>query len=220
MKRSSIDLFWKKVEKSGADACWVWRGAKNENNYGRVNIDGKLYFAHRFAWELANGRSVPDGLVIRHTCDNSLCCNPAHLLAGTQTENIRDMEMRERANRNGLRTRKFTKEQVLEIVKLNSDGAGKKAIGKMFGVSATCIMDILRGNAYRDFLDGVDLGGCLRNPHVKLSKDDANKIREFFAGGSSIKDIAKMYSVSHDTVRHVVRNLAWVDDHTATPEAQ
>ena len=34
--------------------------------------------------------------VLRHTCDNSWCINPDHLIQGTQLDNIQDMESRGR----------------------------------------------------------------------------------------------------------------------------
>jgi HNH endonuclease len=51
--------------------------------------------ASKVAYELTFG-AVPDGLVVRHTCDRPDCCNPAHLIAGTKRDNFRDMEQRRR----------------------------------------------------------------------------------------------------------------------------
>jgi hypothetical protein len=51
--------------------------------------------AHRFSYALAHS-GIPDGAWILHTCDNPQCVNPAHLYAGTPSDNVQDMLDRER----------------------------------------------------------------------------------------------------------------------------
>jgi hypothetical protein len=87
---TATERFWLKVDKRGPDECWLWRGAVYADGYGAFFCHSKDVRAHRLAWALANGREVPSGLVICHRCDNPPCCNPAHLWAGTQSENLRD----------------------------------------------------------------------------------------------------------------------------------
>jgi hypothetical protein len=61
--------------------------------YWRLGENGRPHpdrgSAHRFIYEKNHG-PIPDGLVIRHTCDNKKCINPAHLIIGTQKENLQD----------------------------------------------------------------------------------------------------------------------------------
>lgn len=69
---------------------------------------------------------IPDGLLIRHTCDNRICINPAHLLIGTVADNMKDCIERGRhvilrINRKGnvanlkCGPQKLTAENVVEI---------------------------------------------------------------------------------------------------------
>jgi len=77
--------------------CHLWLGALT-NGYGKINVDGRMYRAHRVAWELAHG-PIPDGYFICHNCpggDNRRCVNPAHLYLGTPTDNARDTVLKGR----------------------------------------------------------------------------------------------------------------------------
>lgn len=80
----------------GSD-CWVWIGKRKTNNrgqhYGALNVyikgQVKTVAAHRWAYEVFKGQR-PGKWVIRHQCGNTLCINPAHLLRGTQAQNVAD----------------------------------------------------------------------------------------------------------------------------------
>lgn len=94
--------FHARIAAGDAAACWEWQGARHRAGHGYVwvprsvpRLGGRVHYAHRIAYELANGPIEP-GQSICHTCDNPACCNPAHLYAGTQTDNMRDMIERDR----------------------------------------------------------------------------------------------------------------------------
>jgi len=67
--------------------CWLWTGSAGVSGYGRICLRGSLWQVHRIIYELFVG-PVPEGLVLHHRCRNKRCCNPAHLKAVTQAENI------------------------------------------------------------------------------------------------------------------------------------
>lgn len=95
--RPEITRFTNLVDKT--TECWIWRGASYRFGYGhfRRKIDGDwvMYKAHRYSYEYYNGQ-IPNGFIIRHTCDNPKCVNPAHLLIGTPKDNTQDMIYRGR----------------------------------------------------------------------------------------------------------------------------
>lgn len=76
--------------------CWEWAGFRHKQGYGRLRVLGKLTLAHVLAYKIWRG-DVPDGMKVRHTCDNPPCINPEHLLLGTQADNVQDMVSRGRA---------------------------------------------------------------------------------------------------------------------------
>ena len=96
--------FNSRFEVDPVSGCWNWIGSTNKKGYGLIGgeINGKRYapkgrrmLAHRVSWVIHNG-DIPDsdaahGTVVRHSCDNPKCVNPAHLLLGTQADNVKDM---------------------------------------------------------------------------------------------------------------------------------
>lgn len=92
-KKNTVDDVWNFIDTRNGDTsvCWPWIGALSgkQRDRGYISIDGQKQLAHRVVYELVNG-PIPDGLVIRHMCNNGTCCNPTHLVAGTRGENEQD----------------------------------------------------------------------------------------------------------------------------------
>lgn len=86
----------------------------NRRGYAKKFQEGGSKLLHRLVYCEANNVDLKsiDGLVVRHTCDNSRCINPDHLLIGTHGDNARDTG----ARRRHVHT-KLTEEQVLYIRK-------------------------------------------------------------------------------------------------------
>lgn len=79
--------------------CWEWQGTLREKRgYGQIHYHGKSPSVHRFAYELFFA-PIPEGLVVRHKCDNPRCVNPTHLEIGTFADNNRDTKERGRSAR-------------------------------------------------------------------------------------------------------------------------
>ncbi len=87
--RPLAERFWEKVDKRGPDECWPWLGA-HSNGYGQIYSNGRSRKATQISWELANAKPFPEGLCACHACDNPPCVNPAHIWAGSMSQNTRD----------------------------------------------------------------------------------------------------------------------------------
>jgi hypothetical protein len=75
--------------------------AQRMKGYGYLCWKKKPRRVHRLTWIEANGPIPVDKPLILHRCDNRPCCNPSHLWAGTQKENMDDMMAKGRARRIG-----------------------------------------------------------------------------------------------------------------------
>jgi hypothetical protein len=122
------------------EGCWTWRGNQNTLGYGMIDCStgGRRHFrANRISYEIFVG-PIPDGHVIRHTCDNPPCVQPDHLVPGTPLDNSRDMTSRRRQRS------KLAEEQVLEIRALYAAGTSKPELGRRFAVATVTIDAIVR----------------------------------------------------------------------------
>lgn len=151
------EKFFKKVRKEIfasvlKSPCWTWEGPLRGNNRYGSFIAGDYIIsaaAHRASWVIHFGE-IPEKMEVCHRCDNSRCVNPDHLFLGTHRENMRDMVKKgrqgprfpkcgEKSNWN-----RFSREDVLKIRELYSEGWYQKDIAKIFKTHQTTISGIIR----------------------------------------------------------------------------
>jgi hypothetical protein len=143
MKRPTSDRFFEKVVKA-ENGCHEWNGCLMPNGYGQFHMNGKTAYAHRVAYELANG--APSDFVL-HTCDNRKCVNPDHLFSGSFDDNMADMVSKQRqAHGEKNWHHKLTAEQVKSI---RSEVGLQREIAARYGVSHSLIGMIRSGRIWR-----------------------------------------------------------------------
>jgi len=125
--------------------CWVWQLSRFAQGYGQAG-NAKYFgldrYAHRVSYSVFKG-PIPPGLKVRHKCHNPPCCNPAHLLLGTQRDNMLDNL------RSGLSiTMKLTPAKVARIRQLLMQGMRCNVIATQFGMSAKAISHIKTGRRW------------------------------------------------------------------------
>lgn len=79
--------FWDKTSNRGYDECWEWQGEFDHKGYGRwktTKAPRSSILSHRTAFFLEVAYT---DLCVLHRCNNSKCCNPHHLYAGTRARN-------------------------------------------------------------------------------------------------------------------------------------
>lgn len=125
-----------------ANGCWVWQRCTAGNGYGGISIGKqKAGYVHRVSYSIYKGE-IPKGMVVMHNCDNPPCCNPEHLRAGTQTDNMQDAKRKGRmvkppVQRGAANNKtKLTQEEVAFIVSSTLDN---RTLAAMFNVTAQAI---------------------------------------------------------------------------------
>ena len=131
--------------------CWLWTASTDSTGYGQFWVDGKVLKAHRVSYKLFSGE-IPDGLLVRHTCHNPLCVNPAHLIVGTHQDNMDDKvragrQARQKGEAHG--SAKLTDSAVREIRDLTGRFRQYK-LAEMYGVSQQHISDILNNKKWKE----------------------------------------------------------------------
>jgi hypothetical protein len=122
--------------------CIEFTGYKDRNGYGQVTIKGVTQYAHRASYEAAVG-PIPEGLKLRHTCDNPACIRPEHLIVGTQADNMRDKVDRDRQHKGtDFSTAKLDDDKVRFI---RQSKLKLRELSEMFGVSQGVLSEVRRG---------------------------------------------------------------------------
>jgi hypothetical protein len=156
MKRSAplkhSTFSWSRVGIGADNNCWPWLGSINRWGYGDCVWNGRRSNASRAAYEASNG-PLPAGLVVCHQCDNPACCNPSHLWAGTQAENLADCRAKGRqVYRTGAAhhrpTAKMTEDMVKDARRMYADGVSQTEIARRWGLHSSSISRAVRGKKW------------------------------------------------------------------------
>jgi Mor family transcriptional regulator len=208
------ELFWASVDMSaGATGCWPWtKYFEPETGYGRITrmIDGmsRRLMAHRYAWAQLNGLALPpDDVIVRHRCDNRLCCNaPKCLLIGSHLDNMADCV--ERGRRRGGRRNgevhprsKLTDTQVAEMRTDRWEHRMKVLdLAAKYGVSKAQVSKVTRG---------VSRGKETDPSTVVLTNEAIADIRAARKRGETLTVIATRHRISVVHVSHVVNRRGY-----------
>ena len=180
--------------------CWIWTAADN-GAYGVYWFElgvGPQGYAHRFAWQVANGQTIPEGLTIDHLCKRTLCVNPAHLELVTMAENILrgDSPM-------AINARKT------HCPKGHPYDSGNTRVRNGSRFCKECDRSSHREKARAE---GARPIGSFRPHNTKLTEEDVRVIRRRYAAGEiSQSQLAREFEVAQTLVSAIVRRRIWDD---------
>lgn len=126
------------VEVHPVTGCWEWRRS-GDGRYGHFWMLGARFKAHVASALLWCGLRLRKR-VLRHTCDNAACCNPGHLIPGTQKQNRADASDRGRRAGGGLTTN-----QVKRIRNLSTRGHSDAVVAARCGCEPSTVWRLKTG---------------------------------------------------------------------------
>lgn len=215
-----MDRFFQYVKKT--NTCWLWRGATTRGRQGVLRRKGKNYPAHAYIYISIYGPLPPRQRLI-HTCGNTLCVKPDHLLLAGSLDGFKS----------------YTRENPLtgcwewQLFRLPGMGYGVTSTGGK-GNSG-----LAHRVAYKKFIGPIPKGACVlhkcdnppccnpehlflgtksENNHDRVKKgrtfsklkgDDVLKIKKHLLGKFSHAKIAKMFGVSRSCINSISRRSNW-----------
>lgn len=137
-----MDRFNKYINK--VEECWEWTGSLTSDGYGKFFLNGKEPLAHRVSFWLHFGR-WPNCQALMHTCDNTKCVRPDHLIEGSHADNQRDKTIKGRQAKGEANGRSILNEQnVRDIRHQYSAGTHTIELARKFCVDKKTIYNIVR----------------------------------------------------------------------------
>lgn len=203
---SEICYFESSIIKNSITNCWEWIAGIDSSKRGHAQFNGKRKKAHLFALYL-NGIVLEPGMVCRHLCNNSLCCNPDHLKIGTHSENMIDRTVAGSVSAENNGNALLSNEEAIFIY--NSKGIlDVDELTKKFNIGSHIVRNIWNGINYIFATNapvvsrGINYGRGENNPSAKLNNQQVLEISEQ-EGSISSYSLAKKYMVTPTTITNI-----------------
>lgn len=210
-----IETFWNNVDIREKEICWIYKGTVGWKGYGQVYYKRKYEKAHRIAYILTYGEIPKDKPHIRHTCDNPLCCNPNHLISGTNQDNINDKMVRKRSIIGEKHpNHKLLAKEVKELRDKYRSGMDTITISKLYNISREEVYFILRNERWKDDTYTIPIGrhgNAGDNCHfAKLTWKEVSEIRRKHSESRyTYKKLSEEYNVSTKTIQFIINKKTW-----------
>lgn len=207
-----------------AKGCWNTekRHRNNDRGYSNVKRNGRMMRTHRYVFEQVNGE-IPEGMVVRHKCDNRRCINPEHLELGTQYDNVQDTVNRGRTAKGQKRdSGLFDREKYFYVVNSLKSGKLLKDTAKELGIDVGTLREVAKNRHWsckafdpdRDYEIVVSSNRATgnRSGNAKVTKEVFESILQLTKAGLTQKQIHKETGIGPITVRLIQKGTHWACD--------
>ena len=136
--------------------CLIWTSTIGATGYPVINTGGQVHHARRLMHTLSGG-IIGAGQVVRATCEDKRCINPAHLYTTTRKKVAQSSGKKGlmggpiRAAATSARHRKNSKLTEAAAVEIRASSESGKALAQRFGITTQHANNIKRGTAWRDY---------------------------------------------------------------------
>jgi hypothetical protein len=144
-------IFWGYTIVAGPKECWLWTAPLDKDGYGAMQIRYKRLRAHRISYAMHNGPLKSSELVL-HKCDNPRCVNPNHLFTGSQADNVKDRDKKQRMHKPKGELHPMSKltEEKVRFIRANYVRGliRMKDLAAMLGVNTPAVCNVVNRRAW------------------------------------------------------------------------
>ena len=174
-----LQKLWQNIRIGTFDECFIWLKNTDIDGYGRITLKRKSYRVTRVIYK-AMWNIDPGVLMVLHSCDNPICCNPLHLRLGTAADNAKDRDLRNRTAK--------------------GSRSGAKTHPEKWK----------RGDSHWTHQNPERVAKGSENGFALLTEEMVKAIRQERANlKTSYKELAKKYGVSYSTISCIIRKISW-----------
>jgi hypothetical protein len=186
------------------DYCWNWLGWLDRGGYGYVGYKNKDINIHRFFYAWICGE-IPEGKIIRHTCNNRRCVNPEHFLLGTMWDNSQDMINAGRSM-TGIRNAQavLNENKILYAVELYKNGASLLQAAQQVGVKSTTLHSVLTRKTWKHIKFELDYKEIVKDHQARKEKvpsKETVQMYKMWQNGQGWRQIGRQYKISDNAVK-------------------
>jgi len=181
--------------------------------YGWISIGrDHRWLAHRAVYMVKKG-PIDEGQVIRHTCDTPQCVEPQHLIAGSQSQNVRDIfDRNRRVGAPGVqgeanRSAQLSDALVTELRQAVRTGASIRSAARSRGLEYSTVRSAVLGHSWTHVAEPpVPPSGRKGHPSPRTTPVEvAREARALRDGGLSLAEIGLRLGLNRVTVHRVLR---------------
>lgn len=148
MPNQGIETAFNKIEARSIETengCFEWQGPTIGQGYGHIRCDGAEWYIHRLAFRRFICEQLPE--VVMHSCDNTRCWNPDHLVGGTHADNVND---KVRKGRHNYGTKNYNARLTEGLVQeIRASGLSLMELVAKYGISKGAIHCVLTGATWK-----------------------------------------------------------------------